>query len=291
MDSMSQFSRRGAMAAAAAWGLSAALIRSAHADDQPVFDDSKPTQNVVIPDAKVAEMNAAPLIPKTVHKLWNDSPTMKEPNAMQFTPRGTLLILDQVDPNKVFELDAASGKILRMVQTECIHGSGITLDGDGKWLLTSTKAKQGPPVTMLVDPESGKTLKTWVTPGWGYYGAVTADKGSPSGGHDVKWAGNGRYWMAVPASGRIFLMDEKSGKPVRSIPAPVLRTHGLAIDGNYLWSVASDYSQIQKISQKDGRIVGKIQMEKTDPAVHGLELKDGVLWYCDADKGWICNLT
>lgn len=80
---------------------------------------------------------------------------------------------------------------------------------------------------------------------------------------------------------------------MRSIPAPVLRTHGLAIDGDDLWSLASDYRQIQKISQKDGRIVGKIQLAKTDPTVHGLEMRNGVLWYCDADhnSGWICTLT
>src|SRR5438128_1223296 len=92
--------------------------------------------------------------------------------------------------------------------------------------------------TGLPSFDLSKPIKKWVTPGWGYYGAVTADKGSPSGGHDVKWAGNGRYWMAVPASGRIFLIQGETGAIVRSIPAPVLRTHGLAIDGNYLWSVA-----------------------------------------------------
>jgi hypothetical protein len=98
--------------------------------------------------------------------------------------------------------------------------------------------------------------------------------------------------MAVPASGRIFLMDEASGKPVRSIVAPVNRTHGLAVDGDYLWSVASDFYQIQKLDTRTGKIVAKIQLDKsTDPAIHGLEIKNGVLWYCDAGKGWVCNLT
>src|SRR6476659_7172099 len=257
----------------------------------PSFDLSKPTQGVVIPPEKVAEMDSAPLIKKTLQKLYSTAPTIKEPNAMQFTPAGTLLILDQVDPNKVFEIDPADGKILREVQTESIHGSGITIGDGGAWWITSTKALNGPPVTLKVDPQTGKTIKKWVTPGWGYYGAVTAERGSPSGGHDVKWAGNGRYWMAVPASGRIFLIQGETGAILRSIPAPVLRTHGLAIDGNYLWSVASDYAQIQKLDSRDGKIVGKIQLDKaSDPQVHGLELKDGVLWYCDASKGWVCNL-
>jgi sugar lactone lactonase YvrE len=284
------FTRRSLLATAGALVLGGPAF--AGEEGEPVFDLTKPTKDVKIPDAKVAEVAAAPLIQKTVHKLWNDSALgMTQPNAMQFTPQGTLLLLDQRDPNKVFEVVADTGKILRSVQTECIHGSGITMDAAGNWILNSTKALKGPPVTMIVDPKDGKTIKTFVTPGWGYYGAVTEAKGSPSGGHDVKWAGNGRYWMTVPASGRIFLMDEKTGKSVRSIPAPVLRTHGLVIDGDYLWSVASDFWQIHKISLKDGKVVGKIQMAKTDPTVHGLEMKDGVLWYCDADKGWICNLT
>ena len=275
-----------------------AVAGRARADDVPIFDDSKPTTGIAIPSVQhTAEMDAAPLIKKTVHKLWNDAPTIKEPNALQFTPKGTLLILDQVDPNKVFEVNPSDGKILRSVQTESIHGSGICIDAKGNWIITSTKALQGPPVTLVVDPASGKTLKKWVTPGWGFYGPDRPARPgqppeTPSGGHDVKWAGNGHYWMAVPASGRIFLMDEASGKPVRSIVAPVNRTHGLAIDGNYLWSVAADFWQIQKLDARTGKIVGKIQLDKnTDPAIHGLELKDGVLWYCDAGRGWVCNLT
>jgi hypothetical protein len=286
------FTRRGMLTTVGAL----AMIPPAWADGpKPAFDDSEPTKDVAIPTAKLAEMNAAPLIPKKLTRLYSVQPAIREPNAMQFTPQDTLLILDQADPNKVFEIAPTDGKVVRMVQTEAMHGSGICIDASGNWLVTSTKGLQsgGPPVTLLVDPRSGATLKKWVTPGWGYYGAVREESGSPSGGHDVKWAGNGRYWMAVPASGRIFLMDEPTGKPVRSIPAPVLRTHGLAIDGEYLWSVASDYQQIQKISQRDGSILGKIQLAKTDPAVHGLELRDGVFWYCDADRnsGWICTLS
>jgi hypothetical protein len=284
------YTRRGLLATVGALAL---ISPAAVADSAtPTFDLSKPTEGVTIPPEKVQEMNDAPLIKKTVNKVFNDSPAIKEPNALQFTPTGTLLILDQVDPNKVFEVSPTDGKIIRSLQTECIHGSGITIGDDGAWWITSTKALSGPPVTLKVDPATGKTLKKWVTPGWGFYGVVSADKGSPSGGHDVKWAGNGKYWMAVPASGRIFLIEGETGKIVRSIPAPVLRTHGLAIDGEYLWSVASDYAQIQKIDSRDGKIVGKIQLDKkNDPQVHGLEIKDGVLWYCDASKGWVCNLT
>jgi hypothetical protein len=265
---------------------------SAQGLQQVSFDTSKPTEGVKIPESKVAEIAAAPTITKTVNKLFNNAPTIKEPNAMQFTKDGKLLVLDQVDPNKIFEL-SLDGKILRTVQTEAMHGSGITVGDGGAWWITSTKGINGsPPVTLKIDPATGKTLKRWVTPGWGYYGGVTRERGSPSGGHDVKWAGNGKYWLAVPASGRIFLMEGETGQVVRSIPAPVLRTHGLAIDGDYLWSVGSDFWQIHKVDTKDGKVVQKIQLTKgTDPAIHGLEMRNGVIWYNDAQSGWTLNLT
>src|ERR1700759_191803 len=170
-----------------------AVAGRARADDVPIFDDSKPTTGIAIPSVQhTAEMDAAPLIKKTVHKLWNDAPTIKEPNALQFTPKGTLLILDQVDPNKVFEVNPSDGKILRSVQTESIHGSGICIDAKGNWIITSTKALQGPPVTLVVDPASGKTLKKWVTPGWGFYGPERPARAGrpeewPAGGHGGKW--------------------------------------------------------------------------------------------------------
>jgi hypothetical protein len=34
-------------------------------------------------------------------------------------------------------------------------------------------------------------------------------------------------------------------------------------------------------------VLGKVN----GPPVHGLDIKDGVLWYCDPAKGWVCNLT
>jgi hypothetical protein len=42
----------------------------------------------------------------------------------------------------------------------------------------------------------------------------------------------------------------------------------------------------------DGGIVAKIVLDKkADPSLHGLDIKDGVLWYCDAAEGWVCSLT
>src|ERR1700676_5188014 len=77
------------------------------------------------------EKEKLPIIPKRVEKLFK-TPGIKEPNDLQFAPDGNLWILDQVDPNQVFKVDPKDGSIIDRVQTESMHGSGITF-GDGAW--------------------------------------------------------------------------------------------------------------------------------------------------------------
>jgi outer membrane protein assembly factor BamB len=220
-----------------------------------------------------------PIIPKTVVKMFKN-PAIKEPNDLQFAPGGNLWILDQVDPNKVFTVNPGDGTILAQVQTESIHGSGITY-GDGAWWLGSTKTLK----TLKVDTKTGKTLKSFDTPGAGLYGKVT----TPSGAHGLKWV-DGQYWMAVPASGKLFLMEPETGKIVRSIPAPTVRTHGLAWDNGLLWCVGSDEREIYKLDPGNGKLLAKIKFTKEDPEPHGLDMYKGVLWYSDAASGWVCRL-
>jgi hypothetical protein len=251
----------------------------------------------VIPAATIAARANAPVIPKKVNRLYNLKAQIDQPNDMQFAANGDLWILDQKDPNKVFTINPKTGAVLGSVQTESIHGSGITY-GDGAWFITSTKVLVGKPSTLKVDPKTGATLKKWETPGWGIYGTYTTRVPKPgdlpleSGGHGVKWAGNGQYWMAVPASGKLFLMNAEAGTIARSIQAPTVRTHGIALDNDHIWCVGSDEAEIYKLRMTDGAIVAKIVLDKqNDPSLHGLDIKDGVLWYCDANKGWICSLT
>ena len=121
---------------------------------------------------------------------------------MQFAANGELWILDQKDPNKVFTIDAKTGAVLASVQTESIHGSGITY-GDGAWFITSTKVLSGNPSTLKVDPKTGKTLKKWETPGWGIYGAYTharAQARRPA-------AGIGRPWREMGRQGPVLAGD------------------------------------------------------------------------------------
>src|SRR5438876_5419485 len=229
-----------------------------------------------------------PVVARRVEKLYKIA-GCRQPNDLQFVPDG-LWVLDQVDPNKAFKVRPQDGSIIQELQTESIHGSGITY-GNGALWITSTKMRdpKEPPRTLKVDPKSGTTLKSFVTPGSGMYGRITPQS-TVSGGHGVKWV-DGKYWMAVPASGKLFLMEPESGEIVRSIPAPGVRTHGLAWDHGFLWCVESDGRVIYKLDPADGTPVARIQLTRNDPEPHGLDISGGVLWYCDAASGWICRLS
>src|SRR5690606_38049085 len=98
-----------------------------------------------------------------------------------------------------------------------------------------------------------------------------------------------------PASGLIYLMEPESGEIVRTIPAPGWRTHGLAWDNGALWCVETGDRAIYKLDPSDGKLLAKIQIAEQDPEPHGMTMKDGVIWYCDATSrehgGWVCRLA
>ena len=75
-----------------------------------------------------------PVISKRVEKAFKVAGS-KEPNDLQFVTDG-LWVLDQVDPNKAFLVRPEDGSIIRQIQTESIHGSGITLGNGALWIGT-----------------------------------------------------------------------------------------------------------------------------------------------------------
>ncbi len=71
-------------------------------------------------------------------------------------------MLDQVDQptNKAFLVKPEDGTVIREIQTEALHASGITY-GNGALWIGSTKGKnaQDPPKTMKVDPQDWQDLE------------------------------------------------------------------------------------------------------------------------------------
>jgi streptogramin lyase len=232
------------------------------------------------------EKASVPVIARRVEKVFR-APG-RQPNALQAVAGG-LWIVDQVDDpgNMVYKV-TYEGKVLQQFPTESIHGSGITVGSDGALWIASTWGLK----TLKVDPETGKTLAAFETHGAGMnkFGNPTR----PSGAHGLEWVGD-NYWMAVPASGLIYVMEPETNKIVRSISAPGWRTHGLAWVDGYLWCAMTAENAIYKMDSKNGRLLAKIQLAKDDPQPHGLTARDGVFWYCDAtgeaSTAWVCKLV
>jgi len=173
--------------------------------------------------------------------------------------------------------------VISRIQTESIHGSGITYGNGALWIASTWGLK-----TLKVDPKTGKTLAAFDEPGAGMPKFGKPDR--PSGAHGLKWV-DGKIWMAMPPAEKIYLIEPESGAVIRSIPGPGIRTHGLAWDGRYLWCAESIDCAIYKLDPSDGRPLAKIQLTKDDPEIHGLELWKGAFWYSDASSGWICRLV
>jgi sugar lactone lactonase YvrE len=234
--------------------------------------------------ATQSDKDRLPLVAKRVEKVFHAP--CKQPNALQAVADG-LWILDQADPNRAYKVGYDDGSVIHEIQTESIHGSGITLGNGALWIGSTWGL-----TTLKVDPDSGTTLKTFDTHGAGMnkFGNPTR----PSGAHGLEWVGD-QYWVATPASGLIYLIDPESGAIVRSIPAPGWRTHGLAWHDGALWCVETSERAIYKMDPRDGKLLAKIQLSEQDPEPHGMTVKDGVFWYCDAgtrdNAGWVCRLV
>jgi len=95
--------------------------------------------------ARAAAADAdAPSITRNVEKLFKITGST-QPNDMQFVREG-LWVLDQKDPNKAFLVKPEDGTILRTLQTESIHGSGITFgNGARRWAFRRFPAKASIP--------------------------------------------------------------------------------------------------------------------------------------------------
>ena len=88
-----------------------------------------------------------------------------QPNGMQAT-EGGIWFLDQVSNQAM--LVSYEGEALKAIDTDSVHGSGITVDGANLWLastLAPTRIAADGPAILKTDPASGKTLSSYPTAG------------------------------------------------------------------------------------------------------------------------------
>ena len=238
-----------------------------------------------------------------VEKVF-DSPGPK-PNGLQATDKG-LWILDQGD-NRVYLVDYKDGKLLRKLDTESDRGSGMTHDGEALWL-ASTYSRE----IIRADPQTGKTIAKYFTPGAGVIYRQAGDAagrrsplapapsagrpgGAPNNGprlgtgaHGMEWR-DGKLWVTVPPSRMIYRIDPDEWLIEKSFPTAGNRPHGIGWEGRWLWCTDSNLNAFFKHDPESGEIVEKIQLAESDPLPHGMTIHNGVLWYCD-DVGIVCRL-
>jgi hypothetical protein len=122
---------------------------------------------------------------------------------------------------------------------------------------------------LKLDPRSGKCIDRYPTPDGG-------------GIHGVEWD-NGRIWVTAFNPKAIYLVDPAGWRVVHKFPVEMQRLHGLARDGEGIWCAHTTDKVIRLYHVETGKVLDQLDMPKDGPAPHGLSIRNGVLWYCDAN--------
>ena len=196
------------------------------------------------------------------------------PNGLQATPDG-LWCIDQVD-NRVYRLDYDTGAVLFEAQTDTVHSSGITV-GDGCLWVASTYERK----IARLDPEGGRTLEKYDSPGVGVTAFNEGAENAPAtGAHGLEWL-EGKLYVASPPSQMVHVMDVDTWQEERRFRTTGLRVHGLAwSETGMLWMADTSAGTVSLARVTDGRIYDVIRVPAPDD-VHGMTMHEGVLWYCD----------
>ena len=226
------------------------------------------------------------------------------PNGLQATDEG-LWIIDGEDA-RAHLVSYSDGAVLLGFDTEAVHPSGITFDGEAIWV-ASTYSRE----IIRADASSGKTIEKYFTPGAGVIYRMPSDppgRQSPlapaspppsatsapveprsaTGAHGLEWR-EGKLWAAVPPSRMIYRIDPESWMVEQRFPSAGNRPHGIGWEGGDLWCTDTNLNAFFKHDPGSGEIIEKIQLADDDPLPHGMTIRDGVLWYCD-DVGIVCRL-
>jgi len=200
----------------------------------------------------------------------------KMPNGMQWTEDG-LWIIDQVFED-AYLLDE-SGQILRRLPTITENSSGVTVGGGHLWTASNGK-------TELRPFRPTDTHESWVLKLDFRTGVLVDRFPTPDGGriHGIEWD-DGLLWVtsfAQPIS--LILVEPEGCSVVRRFPAQMARPHGLAGEGDGLWCAHTTDKVILKYDKQSGKVTDRIDLRKNDPAPHGLSIRNGELWCCDADE-------
>jgi hypothetical protein len=223
----------------------------------------------------------APTYKAKVEKLFKTPD--RYPNALEAAPEG-LWVADQVS-ERVNLLDWNNGKVLADFIAEAHNTSGLAVGGGYLWIGCNgagTAAANRPfnrpfdrryGEVVQCDMKTGKQVKGYKSP-WGST-------------HGTAWANDtGKLWVVGPSQRLAFECDPKDDlRILRMVPLRMDTPHGIDWYEGKLWAIAAAGRLVQKIDPESGRVLEVYTLEPTDPDPHGMCLKDGYVYYCDAGLG------
>ena len=158
---------------------------------------------------------------------------------------------------KLNELDPASGRILRSIDTAADAGTAY----DGRHLY-----QIGEKSIHKIDPKTGRVIRTIPAPG----------NGGDSG---LAWA-EGTLWVGQYRDRKIHQVDPETGKILRTIESNRFVTGVTWVDEE-LWhgTWENDESELRRIDARTGEVLQSLKMPQ-GAGVSGLESDGKDLFYC-----------
>ena len=208
--------------------------------------------------------------------------TSYKPNGLHAAADGLWIASQLTD--EVYKVSYEDGSVLASVETESHNTSGLTYGDGALWLAANGKSPfrelretdQNYGRILKVNTESGATLSSHRMP----------DEG---GVHGIEYA-EGNLWLTTLRNQTLSKVNPDTFEVLHVIPVPENRAHGLAWDDGFIWCIHTNHRIIVKLDARDGRVTETINIPESEPEPHGLSLRDGVFWYCDAESGAVCRI-
>lgn len=198
------------------------------------------------------------------------------PNGLQWSD-DELFIMDQ-ETDDVAVVDD-EGHLLRRFETPTENGSGITVGGGYLWTASNGTTVARPyketdthvSGVLQLDLETGEL--------------VARHPIGDTGIHGIEWDHDrNMLWYTATGPKEIVLVDALNGfKEQHRIKCELVRLHGLAIEGDGIWCAHTTDNIIVHYNMETGVEQDRIEMAPEDPFIHGLTIKDGTLWFADAN--------
>lgn len=216
----------------------------------------------------------APAIPNRKGKITKLFKTPEGyPNGIALAPNGWWIAEQKSDNAVLVDWD---GKLLKTVKTESKNTSGIGFGGGYIWM----GANREPEGIFQTDLNSKTVTHRQIPLG-----------GKDGGGcHGVQYH-EGKVWIAALRLRGILRVDANTWEPEFLIPYSAPRAHGIAWDNGAIWLVtgnAAGKAGLIKYDAATGRPLETVEFDELYPDPHGLAVKDGVMYTCDAGihPGW-----